>query len=179
MMLYGVDISLQREAESDNSTCTMGIQSAKPLSCFCMELGKSAYWQFKISTTTMSWRQENTRIGRAFPTITDHLRSSKILWLFYKTTVKKMRYCYLDAFQGINVMTSKYFHQVRVKRYLQYTAVIFISFLILDHLDILQRIMSDFQGVCSSHNILFILVGTPPIHCCGATFAGHASRTAI
>ena len=43
-------------------------------------------------------------------------------------------------------------------------------FLILDHLDILQKIMSEFQGVCSSlNNILFILAGTSPIHCCGET----------
>ena len=107
--------------------------------CFCMELGRNAYWQLKIRTTTMGWRQGYTRTERAFPTTIDHLRSSKILWHFYKITVKKMQYCYLDVSQGLNVMTSKYF---RVKRYSTIIAVVLSI--------ILQRVMSGCHDITSS-----------------------------
>ena len=124
----------QREAELDNYTvytCTTVITSAKELSCFCMELGRNTYWQLKIRITTMGWRPEYTRTERAFPITIDHLRSSKILWHFYKIIVKKMQYCYLDASQGLKVMTLKYFHQARVKRYsTMMTVVLSISFLV-------------------------------------------------
>lgn len=84
---------------------------------FLYGVGKKRLLAVKDSYNNNGLETRIHKNRRAFPTTTNHLKSSKILWHFYKTIAKKMQYCYQDAFQGLNVMTSKYFHQARVKRY--------------------------------------------------------------